>query len=146
MPISFELWSSCYHVCAPRYDTIIISTLLVLLIICTPFYTAKTTMPEHDGVSCTLSVAPAMLVCTISDESISGIQIIVQSSDLEECEKLNITRRFDPMAEIMIPIEVDGLTSGTYQVTVLGIGTDTGMIDSVLYIDILSIQTISPSM
>ena len=74
---------------------------------------------------------------------ISGIQIIIQSSDLEEREKLYVSERFDidTMAEITLPI--DDVMNGTYQVTAFGIGLDTGMIDSVVYTDRVTIQTTS---
>ena len=74
---------------------------------------------------------------------ISGIQIIIQSSDLEEREKLYVSERFDidTMAEITPPIR--DLISGTYQLTAFGIGLDTGMIDSVVYTDRVMVQTTS---
>ena len=109
----------------------------------TPFSTAKTILSEQDGLSCSFSSAHLKLHCTNRNLLMSEIQVIVQSNDFKESEKLYVSERFDidTMAEIALPIDEDDLMSGTYQLTAFRIGLDSGMIDSVVHTERVAIQT-----
>ena len=99
--------------------------------------------PEQEGISCSLTATSTSIkiTCTNSNSLISGVQFIAQSSNMKEKEKLYVSERsdIDTMAEIALMI--NGVISGTYQITAFGIGINSRMIDSLVYTDRVTITS-----